>query len=98
MKIANNASKEREANVIEFSTYTKCNDHAKVQRQIIKKGTCYEVIDPDVLRKVFQIDAVIGEDPRTKKPICITYDLIKIPIIIPFLIITVPNSFLLNPK
>lgn len=47
------------------------------QGQIIKKGTCYEVIDPDVLRKVFQIDAVIGEDPRTKKPICITYNLIK---------------------
>ena len=47
------------------------------QGQIIKKGNCYEVIDPDVLRKVFQIDAVIGEDPRTKKPICITYDLIK---------------------
>ena len=32
---------------------------------------------PALLRKVFNIDAVIGNDPRTKKPICITYDLIK---------------------
>ncbi|MEI3604469.1 ABC transporter ATP-binding protein [Pseudogracilibacillus sp. SE30717A] len=47
------------------------------QGEVVKKGTCFEVINQDVLRKVFQIDAVIGKDPRTNKPICITYDLIK---------------------
>ncbi len=47
------------------------------QGEVVKKGTCFEVINQDVLQKVFQIDAVIGKDPRTNKPICITYDLIK---------------------
>ncbi|MEK5269679.1 MULTISPECIES: ABC transporter ATP-binding protein [unclassified Aeribacillus] len=45
--------------------------------QIIKAGTSDEVIDCNVLKEVFQIDAVIGRDPRTDKPICITYNLIK---------------------
>lgn len=44
---------------------------------IIKAGTCEEVISRDVLNKVFQIDAVIGTDPRTNKPMCVTYDLVK---------------------
>lgn len=45
--------------------------------KIIKAGTSEEVIEREVLKEVFNIDAVIGEDPRTKKPICITYNLIK---------------------
>ena len=45
--------------------------------QIVKAGDCEEVMQPDVLKKVFQIDAQIGRDPRTKKPVCLTYDLIK---------------------
>ncbi|MGM9966161.1 ABC transporter ATP-binding protein [Rummeliibacillus sp. TYF005] len=45
--------------------------------EIIKAGECEEVIQPEVLKTVFNIDAFIGLDPRTKKPICITYDLIK---------------------
>lgn len=45
--------------------------------QIVKAGKSEDVIKRDVLRKVFQIDAVIGRDPRTNKPMCITYDLIK---------------------
>ena len=44
---------------------------------IIKTGTYHEVIHQDVLKKVSNIDAGIGEDPRTNKPISITYDLIK---------------------
>ena len=32
---------------------------------------------PNVLKDVFHIDAQIGKDPRTNKPMCITYDLIK---------------------
>jgi len=45
--------------------------------QVIKAGTCHEVMTPPVLKKVFRIDAEIGLDPRTQKPMCITYNLIK---------------------
>ncbi|PWA09708.1 iron-enterobactin transporter ATP-binding protein [Pueribacillus theae] len=45
--------------------------------EIVKAGSCEEVMTPSVLRKVFQIDAEIGRDPRTNKPMCITYNLIK---------------------
>lgn len=44
---------------------------------LVKAGTPEEVMTSDVLKKVFNIDAVISKDPRTNKPICITYDLIK---------------------
>ncbi|SMQ72115.1 iron complex transport system ATP-binding protein [Bacillus sp. OV166] len=44
---------------------------------IIKAGDCEEVMNPEVLKKVFQIDAQIGRDPRTNKPMCITYNLLK---------------------
>jgi len=45
--------------------------------QIVKAGPCEEVITKEVLRGVFNIDAEIGLDPRTSKPMCITYDLLK---------------------
>ncbi|MER2076402.1 ABC transporter ATP-binding protein [Psychrobacillus psychrotolerans] len=45
--------------------------------QIVKAGPCEEVITKEVLRGVFNIDAEIGIDPRTNKPMCITYDLLK---------------------
>jgi iron complex transport system ATP-binding protein len=45
--------------------------------EIIKAGECEEVITHEVLKKVFQIDAAIGRDPRTNKPMCITYNLLK---------------------
>ncbi|WP_246943743.1 ABC transporter ATP-binding protein [Bacillus pinisoli] len=45
--------------------------------QIVKAGTPEDVITNEVLREVFQIDAQIGKDPRTNKPMCITYNLLK---------------------
>ncbi|MGM7634875.1 ABC transporter ATP-binding protein [Bacillus sp. Hm123] len=45
--------------------------------EIIKAGHCEEVMKRDVLQKVFNIDAEIGRDPRTSKPMCITYNLVK---------------------
>ncbi len=45
--------------------------------KIAKVGTCEDVIQQDVLQRVFQIDAEIGRDPRTNKPMCITYNLIR---------------------
>ncbi|GGH31322.1 ABC transporter ATP-binding protein [Paenibacillus segetis] len=45
--------------------------------EVVKAGTCEEVITRDVLKKVFHIDAEIGRDPRTNKPMCITYNLLK---------------------
>lgn len=44
---------------------------------IIKHGTAKEVLTPQVLRQAFHIDAEIGTDPRTGRPVCITYDLLK---------------------
>lgn len=45
--------------------------------EIVKAGSCEEIITQDVLKKVFQIDAEIGRDPRTNKPMCLTYNLLK---------------------
>lgn len=45
--------------------------------QIMKAGSVEEVITHSVLKKVFHIDAEIGRDPRTNKPMCITYNLLK---------------------
>lgn len=45
--------------------------------QIVKAGSCHEVITQPVLKEVFRIDAEIGLDPRTQKPMCTTYNLIK---------------------
>ncbi len=44
---------------------------------VVKAGPADEVIEPAVLREVFGIDAVIGQDPRNGRPMCITYDLLK---------------------
>lgn len=44
---------------------------------IVKAGDCEEVMTTEVLKKVFQIDAQIGRDPRTNKPMCITYNLLR---------------------
>ncbi|HBQ77140.1 MAG TPA: iron-enterobactin transporter ATP-binding protein, partial [Exiguobacterium sp.] len=45
--------------------------------EFVKAGTCEEVSAKTVLQEVFHIDAEIGRDPRTNKPMCITYNLIK---------------------
>lgn len=45
--------------------------------QIMKAGSVEEVMTHSVLKKVFHIDAEIGRDPRTNKPMCITYNLLK---------------------
>lgn len=45
--------------------------------KVVKAGNCEDVINPKTLKEVFQIDAEIGRDPRTNKPMCITYNLIK---------------------
>lgn len=45
--------------------------------EIVKAGTCEEVMNREVLKKVFHIDAEIGRDPRTNKPMCVTYNLLK---------------------
>ncbi|MCC3358218.1 ABC transporter ATP-binding protein [Bacillus sp. REN16] len=45
--------------------------------QIVKAGTSEEVITNKVLEEIFHIDALIGKDPRTNKPMCLTYHLLK---------------------
>lgn len=45
--------------------------------KIIKYGSPEEVITPDVLREAFSIDADIVREPRTGRPVCITYNLLS---------------------
>ncbi|WP_027964977.1 ABC transporter ATP-binding protein [Halalkalibacillus halophilus] len=45
--------------------------------KIVESGTSHQIISNEVLREVFQIDAHIANDPKTNRPICMTYDLIK---------------------
>ncbi|MGG3467609.1 ABC transporter ATP-binding protein [Neobacillus pocheonensis] len=45
--------------------------------KLVKEGTAEEVMTHEVLKEVFQIDAEIVKDPRTKKPVCLSYDLIQ---------------------
>ncbi len=45
--------------------------------KIISEGTPEIVMTHSVLKKTFNIDAEILKDPRTHRPVCITYDLIK---------------------
>ncbi|MEW9096031.1 MAG: ABC transporter ATP-binding protein [Clostridiaceae bacterium] len=45
--------------------------------EVISSGTPDIVMTPPVLKKTFNIDAEIVKDPRTHRPVCITYDLIK---------------------
>jgi iron complex transport system ATP-binding protein len=45
--------------------------------EIVKAGACEDIITAEILKEVFQIDALIGRDPRTNKPMCMTYDLLK---------------------
>ncbi|WP_087973840.1 ABC transporter ATP-binding protein [Oceanobacillus rekensis] len=45
--------------------------------EIVKAGDAEKVLTHEVLEEVFQIDAEIGKDPRTNRPMCITYNLKK---------------------
>mgnify|MGYP001940724329 FL=1 len=42
---------------------------------ITATGTTNEVLTTDILEKVFNIDGIIDEDPRTGKPMLVAYDL-----------------------
>lgn len=50
---------------------------AMKQGEIVKTGSSEEIIAADVLRRVFQIEAMIGKDPHTGAPMCMTYHLLK---------------------
>lgn len=45
--------------------------------KLVKDGTAEEVMTHEVLKEVFNIDAEIVKDPRTKKPVCLSYDIIQ---------------------
>lgn len=53
------------------------SDHliAMKDGNIVANGTTQEVLTKDNLEKVFNIDVVLDEDPRTGKPLLVTYDL-----------------------
>ena len=45
--------------------------------QIIDNGPTDQVISKEILESVFNIDAVLGKDPRTGKPLLVTYNLLE---------------------
>ena len=45
--------------------------------KIIKKGSPKEVVTKEVLREIYNIEAIIGEDPISKTPVCLTYNLLQ---------------------
>ncbi|MFD2611437.1 ABC transporter ATP-binding protein [Paenibacillus gansuensis] len=44
--------------------------------RMVSEGRPEEVMTENTLKQVFQIDAHIHTDPRTGKPVCVTYDLL----------------------
>ncbi|GGG89999.1 ABC transporter ATP-binding protein [Staphylococcus pragensis] len=55
------------------------SDHliAMKNGEILASGSTEEVLTKDVLERVFNIDVVLSEDPRTGKPLLVTYDLFE---------------------
>ncbi len=45
--------------------------------EIIHSGSPEEVMNKDILKETFSIDAMVMKDPRTEKLVCISYELIK---------------------
>ena len=45
--------------------------------EIIACGATEDVLTKDILEKVFNIDVVLSTDPRTGKPLLVTYDLFE---------------------
>lgn len=43
--------------------------------EILANGATEEVLTQDILERVFNIEVVLSEDPRTGKPLLVTYDL-----------------------
>ena len=48
----------------------------KILGYIACEGSAHEVMTKENLKELFNIDAEIVEDPRSKKPVCITYDMV----------------------
>jgi len=83
LELLQKLNEEQERTIVmvlhDINQASRFSDHiiALKDGQIVKSGDCEEVITHQVLKEVFHIDADIGRDPRTNKPICITYNLIK---------------------
>lgn len=44
--------------------------------KIVCEGSAEDVMTKENLKEIFNIDAEIVKDPRTKRPVCITYDMV----------------------
>ena len=44
--------------------------------KIVCQGTAHEVMTKENLREIFNIDAEIINEPKSGKPVCITYDMV----------------------
>ncbi|MCP8609530.1 ABC transporter ATP-binding protein, partial [Acinetobacter baumannii] len=55
------------------------SDHliAMKEGDIIATGSTEDVLTQEILEKVFNIDVVLSKDPKTGKPLLVTYDLCR---------------------
>ena len=44
--------------------------------RVVCEGSADEVMTKENLKELFNIDAEIIEDPRNKRPVCVTYDML----------------------
>ena len=44
--------------------------------KIVCEGSAEDVMTKENLKEIFNIDAEIVKDPRTQRPVCITYDMV----------------------
>ena len=45
--------------------------------QILHQGSVQEIMTADILKEIFKIEAQLSQDPLSKRPILLTYQLIK---------------------
>lgn len=62
----------------ELNMAARFSDHMIAVRsgEIIAYGSPEEIMTPEILSEIFMIDSVIMKDPRTGKPVCVTYDIL----------------------
>ncbi len=82
LELVQSLNRERGTTIImvlhDINQAVRFSDHiiAMKQGKIVTQGATVDVLTNDVLEEVFNIDAELSVDPRTGKPMLVTYDLL----------------------
>lgn len=83
LKLLEKLNKEQGTTIVmvihELNNAARFADHmiGVKQGEVVCQGSAFEVMTKDNLKKLFNIDAEIVNDPRNNRPVCITYDMIN---------------------